>query len=290
MGTNWSATWLSALNVHAGMIEAGMEEVFASTIRDMSSWDAGSVLSQFNRLAAGQSLEISRNFSNVMRAALDVARRSKGAFDPCLGSDVVRRGFGPVGLQPEGANAVTGPAAWTMLGEPGRCLAQPGGVVLDLSGIAKGYAVDRMARVLLDLGVTQFLVEIGGEFVAQGVKQDGSPWWLDLENPQAGSMPWRVALCRHAVASSGDYRQMRQVDGASTCHIVPHAERRAAFGDLACVSVIHDTCAEADAWATALFALGDGGVALADAEDLAVLFQYRDAAPRLSARLASWLD
>lgn len=290
MGTTWSATWLSTMDVHAGQIEAGIEQVFASTISDMSSWHTGSALSQFNRLPAGQSLEVSEDFSNVMRVALDVAKRSNGAFDPCLGSDVVSRGFGPVGLQPELTSPFTGAAAWAMLGGLGDRLLQPGGIVLDLSGVAKGYAVDRMARVMHDLGVTQFLVEIGGEFVARGIKQDGSPWWVDLENTFPEASPWRVALCRHAVASSGDYRQMRHNDGAPICHIVPHAERQDSFGDLACVSVIHESCAVADAWATALFALGDRGVALADAENLAVLFQYRDAAARVSARLASWLS
>lgn len=290
MGTDWSARWFAPEGVHPRRIESGIQAAFTAIIADMSSWELDSALSRYNRLPAGQSMPVSTDFAVVMDMALDIAGKTSGAFDPCLGSEVVRRGFGPVGIQEAQASLHSGESVWSIIKPSAGALFQPGGVVLDLSGIAKGYAVDRMAGALAEAGVSQFLVEIGGEFAGRGVKPDGLPWWVDLETPRDGSPSWRLALCGQAVATSGDYRQMRSVDGVTQSHIIPVPNRRTTFGELACVSVLHATCAEADAWATALFALGDAGVALADAQGIAALFQYRDAAPRLSARMAAFRD
>ncbi len=290
MGTVWSARWFAPPDVGRELVATAFDEVFTSTIRDFSSWEPDSAVSRFNRLRAGESLEMSEDFARLLDLALEIARASHGAFDPCLGGDVVARGFGPVDFQPVGQGERPGPEIWNALIDATARLRQPGGVVLDFSGIAKGHAVDRLAQALRHAGVNHFLVEIGGECIARAVKPGSMPWWVELENPVPAGAAWRVAACGHAIATSGDYRQMRVVDGKAASHIVPVKARRTEFGDLASVTIVHENCAAADAWATALFASGDAGLEIANARGLAALFQYRDAPPRMSDRLGRWLD
>ena len=105
---------------------------------------------------------------------------------------------------------------------------QPGGVALDLSSIAKGYAVDLCAERLRELGVPSFLMEIGGEFVGQGVKPDAQPWWVELELSDLAPAPGEpgstdVALVNLAVATSGDF--VRRRDGVSHLSMGARARR-----------------------------------------------------------------
>jgi thiamine biosynthesis lipoprotein len=155
---------------------------------------------------------------------------------------------------------------------------QPGGAALDLSSIAKGYAVDLCAERLRKLGVSSFLMEIGGEFVGQGVKPDAQPWWVQLElsdiAPAPGEPPQTdVALVNLAVATSGDFIR-RHDDGAS--HLLDGRTGRSVTSELSGLAVLHASAMEADGWATALFALGlYDGLAMAEAQDLAAVFAVR---------------
>ena len=291
MGTTWSASWCAAPGLSWETVRAALEASFARIIASMSLWEPASLISRFNGLGAGETLAMDAAFSEVMVLALEVANASGGAFDPCLGGEVMRRGFGPAGAGAGSEGRAHGPGVWRqLLPEPGR-LYQPGGVTLDLNAVAKGYAVDQMGEVLAAFGVTQYLVEIGGEFAARGVKPDRSPWWVDLENPSPGAQTWRVALIGQAVATSGDYRQRIVQNCHVLSHIVPSLTRECSLGDLASVTVIDASCARADAWATALFAMGDAsGLALANRLGLPVLLQFRDAPARASEVLSGWLS
>jgi FAD:protein FMN transferase len=290
MGTSWSAAWYAPPELRTQAIQAALESCFAEIIESMSTWEPRSQISLYNQLGAGESLTVHPRFTEVLKLALDVAARSGGAFDPCLGGAVSRRGFGGTGCTVEAKDNLIGPSAWASIAPDQDTLFQPGFVVLDVSAIAKGYAVDAMAGVMARHGATHCLVEIGGEYAGRGVKPDGMPWWVDIENPYPEGAPWRLALCGAALATSGDYRQARISGGALVSHIVPHPARLCEGGDLASVSVLHSSCALADAWATALFAAGDvDGIAMADKEDVAALFQYRDGPPRLSRRMTAWL-
>ena len=290
MGTSWSVCGFAPEEISEGDILRRIEDVFAAIIASMSGWDSGSTLSRFNRLPAGGRIAIDPMFSDVMQMALNVARRSGGVFDPCLGGDVIRSGFGPAACASFEPGTASGPSIWPQLLPMRGELVQPGGVTLDVSAIAKGYAVDAMAAAVAGFGITSLIAEIGGEFVGSGVKPDGLPWWVDIENPYPEGGPFRLALSDRALATSGDYRQQRQLAGAKVSHIVLPPGRVCFGGDPASVSVVHPSCALADAWATALFAAGDVvGLRMADDEKLAALFQYRDAPARLSAKMRAYL-
>lgn len=291
MGTSWSASWCAPPGLREDIVRAEFESGFAAMIASMSPWEPSSLISQYNRLPPGGHIATDAAFAEVMIMALDIAHATGGAFDPCLGGEVMRLGFGPAGIGAGKEGRAAGAEIWDQLLEDDGSLYQPGGVTLDVSAIAKGYAVDQMAMALEWLGVNQYLVEIGGEFVARGVKPDRSPWWVDLENPCPGEAPWRVALVGQALATSGDYRQQSVRDGQILSHIVPSLARSCTFGDLASVTVIHENCALADAWATAIFAAGDApGLELASAHGLKVLLQYRNASARMSPALTAWSD
>lgn len=190
-----------------------------------------------------------REFGLVMNAALQVADRSGGAFDPAIGALVDLWGHGPVAITTLPTQAAVAQAldvsGFSRLAhdrEPAR-LRQPGRLRLDFSGIAKGFAVDALAELLRARGFHHALVEIGGELIGLGLRPDGNPWWVDLETPANGIAPLRVALHQLAVATSGDYVRGRHTIDPRSGHPVEHAMA---------VSIIHRSAMMADAWATAL--------------------------------------
>lgn len=264
MGTRWRVLVACPPARDTATLRRAIEARLAGLVAEMSHWDASSRLSAFNRAPAGSWMALPPDFATVMASALNLARLTGGAFDPAAGRLVDLWGFGPPGPMPApdaaaiaAARAVSG---WTRLAwdAPARRLLQPGGVALDLSGIAKGHAVDAVADVLAAHDWRHALVEVGGELVGRGMQPDGEPWWVDLEDPPGCALPrLRIALHGLAVATSGNY-----VRGEHT--IDPRTGRPATAGVLS-ASVVAATAREADGWATALTVLGaDAGRALAE--------------------------
>ena len=290
MGTGWSLAFAAPPSVATSTVNTALEDVFALVIRQMSGWQPGSDLSRYNASAPGW-CEIPPEFVFVLDRALEIAELTGGAYDPALGAEVDAAGFGPGTLDTPRA----GPG-WRGVERDAKArrVLQPGGVTLDLSSIAKGYAVDLCAERLRALGVASFLMEIGGEFVGQGVKPDAQPWWVQLDLSDMPSAPGEppqtdVALVNLAVATSGDF--VRRRDGAS--HLFDGRTRRPIAGALSGVAVMHASAMEADAWATALFVLGpEDGLRMAEAQGLAVVFALRapdGAGARLSAKAEAML-
>nr|WP_047167673.1 FAD:protein FMN transferase [Sphingomonas sp. Y57] len=267
MGTSWSVRFASPAGCDLAQVEAAILARLDTIITEMSHWRADSLISAYNRAEAGSWQMLPDDFAAVVAAALDVAARSGGAFDPAIGRLVDLAGFGPDptmrsddGTSLERARTEAG---WRHLQFRENRLLQPGGLALDLSGIAKGYAVDAVADTLGALGIVHALVEIGGELVGRGVRPDGDPWWVDLESPPGVALPpLRIALHDIAVATSGDYRR-----GAHS--IDPRTGRSVANG-VRSVSVVHESAMLADAWATALTVAGpEAGLTLARREGIA---------------------
>lgn len=288
MGTSWSARIVDAPPGCADAIEA----VLARVIAQMSNWEAASDISRFNAAPIGMWQPLPGDMLTVLRAGLDIARISDGAFDPAIGRMVARWGFGPAGLS-------CAPAA---AGAPWRAIELDGGrarrladVTLDFSGIAKGFAVDAVAQALRDLGVVSFLVEIGGELRGDGVKPDIQPWWVDVAPPPGLPLPvLRVALCGLAIATSGDYHRFREEGARRLSHSIDPATGTPIANDVASVTVLHDSAMLADAWATAITILGpDRGMALATRHGLAACLIRRDGAggvEYMTPALAAMLD
>lgn len=253
MGTSWRV--LAAVPVRLAVSSAVLGEQISARLAQicaqMSHWDASSCLSRFNRAPCGTRVSLSDDFAQVMACAFAIAQASGGAFDPALGRLTDLWGLGPTAQagHPDAAAliAVRTGCGWQRLAfDPAtRTLTQPGGVWLDLSGIAKGYAVDTVADLLGQHGIAHALVEIGGEISGRGMRPDGDPWWVEIENPPCCALPpLRVAAHQIAVASSGDYLRGAHTLDPATGLPVTHATTA--------VSVLHASCMVADAWATAL--------------------------------------
>ncbi|HEY0624607.1 FAD:protein FMN transferase [Sphingomonas sp.] len=260
MGTTWSARIVAP----PANVQAEIEAVLATIIAQMSHWEPTSQLSRINNAPPGTWHRIGPEFAQVMGIALDIARRSNGAFDPAMGVAVDLWGFGPPG--PRNAWGAALPTEAEIEAARALCgydaidfdplllrlrLTRP--VRLDLSGIAKGYAVDAVAARLRALGCLDFLVEIGGELVGEGIQPDGQPWWVDVEVPPGvEAVPLRIALHGMAVATSGDYRRSFVVEGTIYAHTLDPRTGRPVTNGIASVTVLHRACAQADAWASAL--------------------------------------
>ncbi|WP_404711011.1 FAD:protein FMN transferase [Sphingomonas sp. MMS24-J13] len=278
MGTHWHIRLARPTGLDLELLRRAVQGRLDGLEWQMSHWRPDSVLCGFNRAPAGLWAVLPADFATVMRIGLAIAARSGGAFDPTIGALVDLWGFGPVaGTAPPSNDAVArarGCSGWerTNFDVATSRLRQPGGLRLDLSGIAKGYAVDATAALLAHHGVRHCLVEIGGELAGRGLKPDGEPWWVDLEHPGSSALPrFRAALHEWAVATSGDY-----VRGA---HNLDSATGRPAMRDVVSVSVFHASAMQADAWASALTVLGqEAGLALAAREGLAARIVTRDAA------------
>ena len=294
MGTTWSATIVEPPQDAAREIEA----VLAGVVGQMSHWEAASQLSRFNAAPVGGWHRIDPGFVQVMQTALDIASRSGGAFEPAIGGSVDLWGFGPPGPRDGlptddevcAAHAASGHDALELDSLLLR-LRRTRPARLDLSGIAKGYAVDAVAARLRALGCSDFLIEIGGELSGAGIQPDGQPWWVDVEIPPGLSMPpLRVALHGLAIATSGDYRRA----AAQGSHTIDPRTGRPLTNHVASVTVLHPSCMHADAWASALTVLGpEPGMELATREGLAAHIAVRSertAVEHLSPALHAMLD
>jgi FAD:protein FMN transferase len=302
MGTSWSVRFVAPEASVLRPIEQAVEAVLGRVVAQMSQWEPGSDLTRFNRSVPGTWQHLPADFLHVLRAALDVAEKSGGAFDPAMGALTELWGFGaggPVATPPSSdriAEALASGGRGQIELEPLLFRARRArAAALDFSGIAKGYAVDAVAAALLAHGIHDFLVEIGGELRGAGVKPDGQPWWVELEAvPGSALSPLRVALHELSVATSGDYRRGFADDGRHYSHTLDPRTGAPLDNGVASVTVLHEQAMYADAWATALTVLGpDQGAALAAREGLAARLVVRTPdgfAEQLSPALQAMLD
>jgi len=280
MGTSWSARIVAAPEGVAAAIQAELDRVVA----EMSHWAPDSDLSRFNRSPPGRWQPLPIGFAKVLAAALDVAEKSGGAFDPAMGTLVDLWGFGPPGPRSDLPNDTEIAAARALSGrahveQDDRRARRHAEARLDFSGIAKGHGVDRVAEMLRSMGLRDFLVEVGGELRGEGIKPDGQPWWVDLEAPPGSRLaPIRAALHGLSVATSGDYRRSFAHAGRAYAHTIDPRTGRPLDNGVGSVTVLHPSCMLADAWATALSVLGPEGMALAEREGLAAHMAVRDGA------------
>lgn len=291
MGTSWSVRLVAPPAMESVAFQAAIEDELDRIIGLFSHWDPRSELSRLNAAPPGF-WAVSEPFWDLLNAAMDLADDTNGAVDPALGTLVDLWGFGPPGPRPLNAFG-TGPtvpfedeiaaaralSGWGVVrfNREARAVQQLGGVKLDLSGIAKGHAVDRVCERLTGMGATHHLVEIGGELRGSGVKPDGMPWWAELQQAPGAPGPHTVAaLFDLACATSGDWIRSFEVYGQTYSHTIDGRTGRPVENGVACVTVLAGTAMYADAMATALTVMGpQEGPAYAEALDIAAAFVVR---------------
>jgi len=290
MGTTWAVQVVDlppALD--RGRLEADVAAVLRGIEARMSTWDAASELSRFNAADSTDWFAVSADTRAVVAEALRVSRVTGGAFDVTVGPLVELWGFGPGGREgprrrpePEAVQAALERVGWRWLetrADPPALRKRRPGLRVDLSAIAKGFAVDAVADRLASAGPTDFLVEVGGELRARGRNLDGTPWRLAVERPRSAepAPPCLLELADGAVATSGDYRNAFEQDGVRYAHVIDPRTGRPAESRVAAATVVAPTAMEADAFATALLVLPpDEGLRLAEREGLAARLLVRD--------------
>ncbi|HMV71655.1 MAG TPA: FAD:protein FMN transferase [Pseudomonadales bacterium] len=264
----------------------GVAAALGEVDRQMSTYRADSELSRFNRAPPGEWVPVSAATAEVVAKALEVHALSDGAFDVTVGPLVDLWGFG-AGSSGEprvpGDEELAAAARNVGSKELGVRLDEPALIKyaerrIDLSAIAKGYGVDRAALWLQAQGVTDYMVEVGGEVRTAGHNPQGHAWRIGIETPalQRGAPIAAVALRNESVATSGDYRNYFEIDGKRYSHTIDPVTARPITHGLASVTVIANDCMSADAFATAIDVLGpDKGLALAERQHLPVYLVVR---------------
>tara|TARA_R110002094_G_scaffold137651_2_gene129211 strand:- start:4327 stop:5271 length:945 start_codon:yes stop_codon:yes gene_type:complete len=284
MGTRWSALFHAPAATDAEPIKSALAASVDVVDCQMSSWKPDSDLMRLNRAPISTWLPVPGELMEVLAKGLEIGRHSDGAFDIGMGDVVAAWGFGPKEADPKAIRTALGkarpPAHERLELDPDALQARKlAPLTLDLSGIAKGYAVDRMMAVLGSFGITDALVGLDGEMRACGARPDGQAWTVAVERPDyEARVPMSIIeLTDSAVATSGDYRHWVETGGKRLSHTMNPARGGPLTDAAASVTVLAETCMEADAWATALMVSGRRkGAILAVKNGLTAFYIHRD--------------
>lgn len=290
MGARWSAVVFVGEGFDIDALARALAAEVEAVEEEASNWRPDSAVERLNRAPIGEWLTLPPGLVTVLEAALTISDLSGGAFDIGVGDLVRAHGFGGGTRVPDagGIAALAGRPRFAALkalqldvtGCRARRLAP---LTIDLAGIAKGHGVDRMAEVVRRFGIASFLVGIDGEMRAGGRKPDGRPWAIGQEKPDraARALAGMVELTEAAIATSGDYRHVREIAGRTVSHTMDPRTGAPLGGDLAQVTVVAPSAMAADAWATALMVVGmEAGEALARRLGLSTILVTRSGVTR----------
>ena len=284
MGTRYSVICFADESLAENQLGMELHKAVTAVDDQMSTWKPDSDLCRLNAAPLNEWVSIPKNLMNVLVAGVAIEKRTAGGFDMNVGALVARSGFGALaGAQMEPSDGAQHLSAATALEiREGLSLVRKlAPVSLDLSGIAKGFGVDELARCLDRFSISNYLVGIDGEMRAKGKKANNESWAVALEEPVEGvrSVKGVLELANLAIATSGDYRHFRDVDGKRVSHTMNPKSHAPLENRVASVTVLSATCMEADALATALMVMGEvDGPAFAQKQGIHALFQIRDVA------------
>jgi len=252
----------------------------------MSTYLDDSEITRFNQSSGTEWYTMSPDFAVVMQQAIEVSELTDGAFDPGLNSLIDLWGFGAPFSEQE---IPSSEAIETLLKSKSaknpafelqerRLRKLNPSLKLNLSAIAKGYAVDVLADTVAQSGYENYLIEIGGEVRARGRRPDGKTWKIAIQQPDnlAGDINRVISLNDQSVATSGDYRNYFEVNGIRYSHVIDPSTGYPPDNNIASVTVLAANCIRSDALATALMVMDlELGLALADQQNLAVYYILR---------------
>jgi FAD:protein FMN transferase len=277
MGTTFTITYYDSLD---RTFDREVDSILTEVNNSLSTYIPNSIISLFNSYDSTEFFRIDPHFYRVFLNGKHIWRLSEGAFNPAVMPLVRYYGFGPdskpdyvdstvvdslrqltdFGMVQGSVVVVPNPATggmdttWYLRKSDPR-------IQLDFSASAKGYGVDVLAEFLLDKGIARFYVEIGGELRTHGEYKDGKVWVIGIEDPATTSVQDRKFLAKigmrnHALATSGNYRNIREIDGKQYVHTLDPATGYPAQGSILSASIVAPDCMTADAWATACMVLG----------------------------------
>ncbi len=267
MGTTYSIKYLPGTGTpDSKAVHSLVDAELTKVNQQMSTYIPSSELSRFNNARSTEWFEVSAETANVVALALEVSELTGGAFDVTVGPLVNLWGFGaterresePSDEQIQTLLSQVGFRKLHVRTSPPALRKDVPELAIDLSAIAKGHGVDRVAKELAEVGISNYFVEIGGEVATRGFRADGKRWQVGIERPTEleQSLHSVVGLSGESMATSGDYRNYFVVSGKRFSHTIDAVTGRPVHHQLASASVIADNCALADALATGMMALG----------------------------------
>ncbi len=258
--------------------------------RELARVDAS--LSMFNdtstvsRINSGLSTQTDPLFRAVFKLSQKVNAETDGAFDVTVAPLVNAWGFGfksgemPTDAQIDSIRTLVGSHLISL--EKEQIVKKQPGVMLDFSSVAKGYGVDRVAALLRNCGIDDFMIEIGGEMIVHGQHPEGRPWRVGISKPTDSlateDLQTRLTLRNAAMATSGNYRRFYVRDGRRYAHTIDPKTGQPVQHELLSATVFAPDCATADAYATAFMVLGLEGAkrVLAKHTELSAYLIYTD--------------
>lgn len=269
-GSYWRLSCAGA--VDADRLRASIESVITSVDGAMSPYRADSEIARFNASESTAWFMVSRETQTVVAAALAMARLCHGSFDPTVGPLVGRFGFGPIGGSRAGDHRQLSVSHGAIRKDDPR-------LSLDLCGIAKGHALDRMVEALDGAGFDHYLLELGGEVFARGRHPSARPWQVAVEDPRpdATGLAHLVMLDGQAIATSGNKVNGYDIAGRRYGHIIDPLASTCVGSNLLSVSVMAKRAIMADALATGMMAMGpDKAAAFASGAGIDALLLVAD--------------
>ena len=286
MGTTFQVKIVqSEITPDMDVLEREINARLTEVNRQMSTYQDNSEITQFNRSRSTDWFGVSSDFAYVLHIAREISTWSDGAFDVTIGPLVNLWGFGPNAIPDRVPSPDSIDATQTLVGyEKIRVdLSAPAikkespEIYCDLSAIAKGFGVDRIASYLDSLGVNRYFIEIGGELRTKGHNHLRQLWRIGIASPAGqGELQKALALHNMSMATSGDYHNYFERDGVRYSHTIDPRTGRPITHALASVTVLHKSCAYADGLATAINVMGpEKGFAFAEKRNLAVFLIVR---------------
>jgi thiamine biosynthesis lipoprotein len=280
MGTTYHVTVVTTWHGSSAGLQEKIDRRLEEINQHFSTYREDSELNRFNRFPrVGEEFPISQDFLRVMKTAAEVFALSGGAWDGTVKPLVDLWGFGRAGPvdqapPPDRIASLLADVGFQKIEirDAGALVKRQASVTLDLSSIAKGYGVDEVAEVIRKEGFSSFIVEIGGEVYAAGVRPDGRPWRVGINRPRVEAAPdeiYRiVSLQDGAFATSGDYRVYFVEKGVRYSHIIDPKTGYPVTNRVVSVSIQAPNCTLADGLATAVMVMGaEAGIALVDRLD-----------------------
>ncbi len=249
-------------------INRAVEKAFSrmrEVSNSMSAYSSNSELNRINESGPGRMVRVSDELLEVVRTSIGISNISSGAFDITAGPLVELWGFGlsdgakeaPSSKQIEAILPLVNYRNIIIDEQDKKIGLEKPGMKIDLSGIAKGYAVDKAIEALREEGIENAIVDAGGDLYCLGTGFDQTPWVIGVKNPRRpGKVIARFKLRDRACATSGDYENFFIIDGERFSHLIDSRTGRPVQNGLVSATVLAPTCLEADGLATAIFVLG----------------------------------
>jgi thiamine biosynthesis lipoprotein len=284
MGSTWSIKYVRQAGApHQEEVRGEVEKILAEVDRQMSTYRSDSDIERFNQLPANRCQKMPASILELVRVGEQLSVQSDGSFDLTVAPLLNLWGFGPQAREDKVPTAQALADARQRVGHghlriDGNQLCKDAAVEVDFNSIAAGYAVDTIAAKLEALGIHNFLVEVTGELKASGMKPDGSPWRIALEEPRDDQQVAEriVAIDGYGLSTSGDYRNYFEQGGKRYSHTFDARTGAPVSHTLASVTVIHPSALMADGLSTLLLILGpERGWDYAEKHDVGAFFVIR---------------